>query len=127
MQDYAGTFPLRSSIEEYGHSQAKLIEALGLGEQAQSSPDHSTLTSGREAEGDSAARGGWITRADLEAVDRSPIVESIRTLVDEARGRSAARPQRLQRAEHEVEVWNGCEDRQRRHFAKPEEVADGDL
>lgn len=51
MEDYAGTFPLRSSIDKCGHSQAKLIEALGLVEQSQSSPGHSTLTSVREAEG----------------------------------------------------------------------------
>lgn len=51
MEGYAGTFPLRSLIEEYGHSQMKLIKALALGEQAQSSSGWSTLMSGRGAEG----------------------------------------------------------------------------
>lgn len=46
MEGYAGTWTLRSFIEEYGHSQTKLIKAFAPGEQAQRSPGWSPLTSG---------------------------------------------------------------------------------
>lgn len=74
-----------------------------------------------------AASGGWITRADLMVVNRSPIMESIRTLVDGARARRVARPHWLQQTECEADIWNGFEDRQRRSFSEPEEMAAGDL
>lgn len=45
MEGYAGTWTLRSFIEEYGHSQTKLIKAFAPSEQAQGSPGWSPLTS----------------------------------------------------------------------------------